>query len=374
MTAINISGLTSGTVQPSFLQLEQWQSPADREGLSALLGKQVEVKVLESLDGGRFLVDLNGIELVAEGEVSLIPGGIHPAEVVSISPTITIRLLNVSKNLPPGLREALALLVDKPNAFASRLGELGLLLQQLEGAEFDGLKQVLQKFSGDNLLGKLGGELLRLPEYLGLLMEQQLAVLNGSRQSELSGKIARFLEQNLKSELLKAGKCLSSRPQDETVVKMTAVIQDLLSLVTLNQLYNNVGVKQFDGLFLIFPLFLPEKEVDVWLKIKEHDKGPQADEMTPLLTLSFFLDFPDFGRIGTQVVMMNKQIMASLRVGGEVQKDLLQEQVPAVRQRLSAALSRDVSIKVEKVSASRLLAFWQENFFAELPGLVDTRA
>jgi len=374
MSAINISGLTSGSVQSSLLHLEQRQFPVDREGLPGLLGKQVEVKVLESLDGGRFLVDMNGIELVAEGEVPLVPGGMHLAEVVSVSPTITLRLLNVSENLPPGLREALALLLDKPNAFASRLGELGLLLQQQEGAEFDGLKQVLQQFSSDNLLGKVGTELLRLPEYLGLLMEQQMGALNDSRQSLLSRNISRILGQNLKSELLKTGARLSSQPQDETVVKLAAVIQDLLSLVTLNQLYNNVGVKQFDGLFLIFPLFLAEKEVDVWLKIKQHDKGPQTDEMTPLLTLSFFLDFPDFGRIGTQVVMMNKQIMASLRVGGKAQQDLLQEQVPVVRQRLSAALSRDVSIKVEKVSASRLLAFWQENFFAELPGLVDIRA
>ncbi|MEA3240136.1 MAG: hypothetical protein U9P37_00935 [Pseudomonadota bacterium] len=374
MNTSNISGLTSGAAQSSMLHLEQLPSPVNREGWLNLLGKQVEVKVLENLDGGRFLVDMNGAKLVAEGEVPLKLGGIHLAEVVSISPTIKIRLLNVSANLSPGLRQALALLLEKPNAFASRLGELGMLLPQLEGSESAGLQQVLQKFSSDNLLGKLGGELLRLPESLGLLTEQQMAALDGSRQSLLSRNISRFLEQNLKSELLKTGNWLSSQPQDETVVKLAAVIQDLLSLVTLNQLYNNAGVKQFDGLFLIFPLFLAENELDIWLKIKQHDKDPQADEMDPLLTLSFYLDFPDFGRIGTRVVMMSKQTVVSIQVGGKIQQDLLQVQVPEVQQRLSGLLSRKVSIMVEEVSASRLLAFWQENFLDELPGLIDVRA
>ncbi len=374
MNAINISGLTSGAVQSSLLHLEQQPFPVGRESLLGMLGKQVEVKVLESLDGGRFLVDMNGTKLVAEGEVPLTPGGMHLAEVVSVSPTITIRLLNVSENLPPELREALVLLLEKPNAFASRLGELGVLLQQMEGAEFDGLKQALQKFSSDNLLGKLGVELLRLPESLGLLMEQQMAALNGSRQLLFSRNISRFLDRNLKSELLKTGTWLSSQPQEETVAKLAAVIQDLLSLVTLNQLYNNAGVKQFDGLFLLFPLFLAENELDIWLKIKQHNKNPQVDEMDPLSTLTFYLDFPDFGRIGTRVIMMNKQVVVSIQVEGKVQQDLLLEQVSGVQQRLSAVLSRKVSIKVEKVSESRLLAFWQENFFDELPGLIDIQA
>ncbi|MEA2109211.1 MAG: hypothetical protein U9P07_07310, partial [Pseudomonadota bacterium] len=99
-----------------------------------------------------------------------------------------------------------------------------------------------------------------------------------------------------------------------------------------------------------------------------------ADEMDPLLTLSFYLDFPDFGRIGTRVVMMSKQTVVSIQVGGKIQHDLLQVQVPEVQQRLSGLLSRKVSIMVEEVSASRLLAFWQENFLDELPGLIDVRA
>jgi len=356
------------------LHLEQQPSLVDREGWLSLLGKQVEVKVLENLDGGRFLVDMNGVKLVAEGEVPLKPGGIHLAEVVSVSPTITIRLLNVSGNLSPGLNEALALLLEKPNVFASRLGELGVLLQQMEGSEPAGLQQVLQKFSSDNLLGKLGVELLRLPESLGLLMEQQIGALDGSRQSLLSRDISRFLEQNLKSELLKTGNWLSSQPQDEKVAKLATVIQDLLSLVTLNQLYNNAGVKQFDGLFLIFPLFLAENELDIWLKIKQHGKDPQADELDPLLTLSFYLDFPGFGRIGTRVIMMSKETLVSIQVEGKAQQALLQEQVPEVQQRLSGLLSRQVSIKVEEVSGSRLLDFWQENFLDELPGLIDVQA
>jgi len=356
------------------LHLEQQPSSVDREGWLSLLGRQVEVKVMENLDGGRFLVDMNGVKLVAEGEVPLKPGGIHLAEVVSVSPTITIRLLNVSGNLSPGLNEALALLLEKPNVFASRLGELGVLLQQMEGSESAGLRQVLQKFSSDNLLGKLGVELLRLPESLGLLMEQQIAALDGSRQSLLSRDISRFLEQNLKSELLKTGNWLSSQPQDEKVAKLATVIQDLLSLVTLNQLYNNAGVKQFDGLFLIFPLFLAENELDIWLKIKQHGKDPQADELAPLLTLSFYLDFPGFGRIGTRVIMMSKETLVSIQVEGKAQQALLQEQVPEVQQRLSGLLSRQVSIKVEEVSGSRLLDFWQENFLDELPGLIDVQA
>ena len=374
MNTSNISGLTSGAAQSSMLHLEQPPSPVDRQGWLSLLGKQVEVKVLENLDGGRFLVDMNGVKLVAEGEVPLKPGGIHLAEVVSVSPTITIRLLNVSGNLSPGLNEALALLLEKPNVFASRLGELGVLLQQMEGSESAGLRQVLQKFSSDNLLGKLGVELLRLPESLGLLMEQQIAALDGSRQSLLSRDISRFLEQNLKSELLKTGNWLSSQPQDEKVAKLATVIQDLLSLVTLNQLYNNAGVKQFDGLFLIFPLFLAENELDIWLKIKQHGKDPQADELDPLLTLSFYLDFPGFGRIGTRVIMMSKETLVSIQVEGKAQQALLQEQVPEVQQRLSGLLSRQVSIKVEEVSGSRLLDFWQENFLDELPGLIDVQA
>jgi len=356
------------------LHLEQQPSLVDREGWLSLLGKQVEVKVLENLDGGRFLVDMNGVKLVAEGEVPLKPGGIHLAEVVSVSPTITIRLLNVSGNLSPGLSESLALLLEKPNVFASRLGELGVLLQQMEGSEPAGLRQVLQKFSSDNLLGKLGVELLRLPESLGLLMEQQIGALDGSRQSLLSRDISRFLEQNLKSELLKTGNWLSSQPQDEKVAKLATLIQDLLSLVTLNQLYNNAGVKQFDGLFLIFPLFLAENELDIWLKIKQHGKDPQADELDPLLTLSFYLDFPGFGRIGTRVIMMSKETLVSIQVEGKAQQALLQEQVPEVQQRLSGLLSRQVSIKVEEVSGSRLLDFWQENFLDELPGLIDVQA
>ena len=375
MNAINISGLNSGAVQSAMLQLEQQLSPVDREGLLELIGKQVEVKILENLDSGLFLVDLNGAKLVAEGGgTSLVSGGIHLAEVVSVSPTITIRLLNVSGNLPPGLNEALALLLEKPNAFASRLGELGLLLQQMQELDSVELQQVLQKFSSDNLLGKLGVELLRLPASLGLLMEQQLVALDGSRQSLLFGNISRFLDQNLKSELLKTGNWLSSQPQDERVTKLATAIQDLLSLVTLNQLYNNAGVKQFDGLFLIFPLFLADNEVDVWMKIKQHEKAHQGDETDQLLTLSFYLDFSDFGRIGTRVVMMSKETMVSIQVEGKAQQDLLQEQVPEVQQRLSGLLSRQVSIKVEEVSESRLLDFWQENFLDELPGVIDVQA
>ncbi len=374
MNISNISGLTSGSAQSSVLHFEQQPPLVDRDGWLSLLGKQVEVKVLENLDDGRFLVDMNGVKLVAEGEVPLKPGGIHLAEVVSVSPTITIRLLNVSGNLSPGLNEALALLLEKPNAFASRLGELGVLLQQMEELEPAGLRQVLQKFSSDNLLGKLGVELLRLPESLGLLMEQQIAAHDGSRQPLLSRDISRFLEQNLKSELLKTGNRLSFQPQDETAVKLAAVIQDLLSLVTLNQLYNNAGVKQFDGLFLIFPLFLAENELDIWLKIKQHGKDPQVDEMDPLLTLSFYLDFPGFGRIGTRVIMMSKETLVSIQVEGKAQQALLQEQVPEVQQRLSGLLSRQVSIKVEEVSGSRLLDFWQENFLDELPRLIDVQA
>ncbi len=374
MDTANISGLTSVAVQSSRLHLEPQSFPLDRQDWFGLLGKQVEVKLLENLDGGRFLVDMNGTKLVAEGGgASLVPGSIHAAQVVSVSPTITIRLLNVSENLSPGLSDALALLLEKPNAFASRLGELGALLPQIEELDSVGLQQVLQRFSSDNLLGELGVELLRLPESLGLFMEQKIAALDGGRQSLLSRNISRFLEKNLKSELLKTGNLLSSKPQDEKVAKLAALIHDLLSLVTLNQLYNNAGVKQFDGLFLIFPLFLADNEVDVWMKIRQHEKAFQGDESDPLLTLSFYLDFPDFGRIGTRVMMMSKETMVSIQVEGKAQQALLQEQVPEVQQRLSGLLSRHVSIKVEEVYRDRLLDFWQENFLDELPGLIDVQ-
>ncbi|HDJ28164.1 MAG TPA: hypothetical protein ENF28_02830, partial [Proteobacteria bacterium] len=63
MNTSNISGLTSGSAQSSMLHLEQQPSSVDREGWLSLLGKQVEVKVMENLDGGRFLVDMNGVKL-----------------------------------------------------------------------------------------------------------------------------------------------------------------------------------------------------------------------------------------------------------------------------------------------------------------------
>lgn len=375
MNTGNISGLSPGTTHLATLQLGQQLPAVDQEALLGLLGKQVEVQILENLEGGRFLVELNGSRLVAEGGMTLIPGEAHLAEVVSVSPVITVSLLNASsENLSPGLREALALLLEKPNAFAGRIGDLRVLLQQLEEMPSSGLRQVLQNFSSDNLLGKSGVEMLRLPESLGLLLEQQLAVLDGRQRSFSAHNISQSLGRNLKSELLRTGAWLSSQPQDETVVKLSAVIQDLLSLVTLNQFYNNTGVKQFDGLFLLFPLFLGENELDIWMKIKQHEKAPQGGEADPLLSLSFYLDFPDFGRIGTRIMMMNTQTVVSIQVSGKAQQDLLREQVPEVQQRLSTLLSRKVSIKVDKVSASRLLSFWQENFFDELSGLVDVQA
>ena len=374
MSNITISGSVPGVDTSSGLYLERQSTPAERQEWLGLLGKQVEVKILQNLDGGRYLVDMNGTELVAEGEMSLMPGSMHVAKVVSVSPTMTIRLLNISENLPPGLREALSLLLDKPNAFAGRLGELGMLLAQMDELDFTGLQQVLQKFSGENLLGKSGEGLLRLPEFLGLLTEAKMAALDGSPQSLLLRDISRSLEQNLKSELLQAGNRLASLPPDDTAAKLATAIQDVLSLVTLNQLYNNSGVKQFDGLFLIFPLFLAENELDIWLKIKQHKESSPGSEMDSLLTLTFYLDFPDFGRTGTRVVMMDKQAVVSIQVEGRKQQDLLRDQVPEVQQHLSSLLSREVYIRVEVVPQSRLRDFWQENFLDELPGLLDVQA
>lgn len=374
MSNITISGFVPGVDTSSGLHLERQSTPAERQEWLGLLGKQVEVKILQNLDGGRYLVDMNGTELVAEGEMSLTPGSMHMAKVVSVSPTMTIRLLNISENLPPGLREALSLLLDKPNAFADRLGELGMLLAQMDELDSTGLQQVLQKFSGENLLGKSGEGLLRLPEFLGLLTEAKMAALDGSPQSLLLRDISRSLEQNLKSELLQAGSRLASLPPDETAAKLATAIQDVLSLVTLNQLYNNSGVKQFDGLFLIFPLFLAENELDIWLKIKQHKESSPGSEMDSLLTLTFYLDFPDFGRTGTRVVMMDKQAVVSIQVEGRKQQDLLRDQVPEVQQHLSSLLSREVYIRVEAVPQSRLRDFWQENFLDELPGLLDVQA
>ena len=374
MSNITISGSVPGVDTSSGLYLERQSTPAERQEWLGLLGKQVEVKILQNLDGGRYLVDMNGTELVAEGEMSLTPGSMHMAKVVSVSPTMTIRLLNISENLPPGLREALSLLLDKPNAFADRLGELGMLLAQMDELDSTGLQQVLQKFSGENLLGKSGEGLLRLPEFLGLLTEAKMAALDGSPQSLLLRDISRSLEQNLKSELLQAGNRLASLPPDDTAAKLATAIQDVLSLVTLNQLYNNSGVKQFDGLFLIFPLFLAENELDIWLKIKQHKESSPGSEMDSLLTLTFYLDFPDFGRTGTRVVMMDKQAVVSIQVEGRKQQDLLRDQVPEVQQHLSSLLSREVYIRVEVVPQSRLRDFWQENFLDELPGLLDVQA
>ena len=374
MSNITISGSVPGVDASSGLHLERQSTPAERQEWLGLLGKQVEVKILQNLDGGRYLVDMNGTELVAEGEMSLMPGSMHVAKVVSVSPTMTIRLLNISENLPPGLRESLALLLERPNTFASRLGELKLLLARMGESELIGLQQVLQKFSGENLLGKSGEGLLRLPEFLGLLTEAKMAALDGSPQSLLLRDISRSLEQNLKSELLQAGNRLASLPPDDTAAKLATAIQDVLSLVTLNQLYNNSGVKQFDGLFLIFPLFLAENELDIWLKIKQHKESSPGSEMDSLLTLTFYLDFPDFGRTGTRVVMMDKQAVVSIQVEGRKQQDLLRDQVSGVQQHLSSLLSREVYIRVEVVPQSRLRDFWQENFLDELPGLLDVQA
>ncbi|NIA19342.1 MAG: hypothetical protein GWP07_02755 [Xanthomonadaceae bacterium] len=73
-------------------------------------------------------------------------------------------------------------------------------------------------------------------------------------------------------------------------------------------------------------------------------------------------------------MMMSKETVVSIQVEGKIQQTLLQEQVPEVQQRLSALLSKQVSIKVEEVSRSRLLDFRQENFLDELPGLIDIQA
>ncbi len=373
MASLQINGMTPAA-QSAMLRLEPQLSPGDREGLLALLGKQVEVKILENLDNGRLLVELNGARLVAEGGMSLAPGSVHPAAVVGVSPVVTIRLLDVAPNLPPGLREALLLLLDQPNSFAGRLGELAALLPEAGDSLPAGLLEALEMFSGEKVLGRLGMEMQRLPEFLGLTLEKQLGTTNYGQENLLARDLSSFLNQNLKGELLKAAHWLAGQPQSEEVAKLASLIQDSLSLVTLNQFYNNVGIKQFNGLFLIFPLFLPEHELDVWLKIKQQEKGSQGEEMEPLVTLSFYLEFPDFGRTGTRIMMMSKEAVISIQVNGKKQQDLLWKQVPDVQQHLAGLLAKKVSIRVESVSASRLQAFRQENFLDDLPGLLNVQA
>ncbi len=372
MTSLQINSLTPAA-QSAMLRLEQQLSPGDRAGMQALLGKRVEIKILENLDGGRSLVELNGSRLVAEGGMSLAAGGVYPAEVVGVSPVVSIRLLDVAPNLPPGLREALVLLLDQPNSFAGRLGELAALLPELGDSLPAGLLEALENFSGDRILGKLGMEMQRLPEFLGLTLEKQLGAPGDGRGALLSHDFSSFLDPNLKGELLKAGHWLAGQPQSEEVAKLAALVEDSLSLVTLNQLYNNAGIKQFNGLFLIFPLILPDHELDVWLKIKQHEKGHQGGEMDPLVSLSFYLEFPDFGRTGTRIMMMSKEAVVSIQVSGKKQQDLLRKQVPDVQQQLAGLLSKKVSIRVESVPESRLQAFWQENFLGDLPGLLDVQ-
>ncbi|MBN2332067.1 MAG: hypothetical protein JXO49_08285 [Deltaproteobacteria bacterium] len=372
MSALNVNGALPPPLL-STLQINRETPVFSREFLHQLLGKQVEVKVVELLGGGKFLVDLDGQQLVAQSRDSLPVGSVHRAQVIGISPAITLRLLSEgSTDLFPSLREAASWIMSQPNAFASRLAELQHLLPQFSSPMLSGLEQVLQLFSGTDFFVGQEGMLPSLLEHMGLLLEARLATTGDSRQL-VSAMLKGLSGHNLKVALLQAIAWAATQPAGDKLGQLQTVLQELLSLVELNQLYNNPGLRQDGGLVFIVPFLVGETELDVWLKLQRQPSSQTAAENDSLFTVTFFLDFPGFGQTCSRIVMLGSQTVVTVQVAGGRQRELLEEQVPAVEQQLAARLGHQVAIRIDQVMDIELTAFRQQYFLDDLPNLINAR-
>jgi len=353
-----------------------------KESLSSHLGEDFAVRILETLGPERFLIEIAGAEVVAQGAVPPAGEGLFVARLESLEPLIRFRLLGADSGaVPEAWRRLLGEVVNRPNFFSERilslqrflLADSGLLSPSLSKA----LASLVGRFSaGDLLAGLRSGAGLPL-EQLGLFYEQQLAQLltldprNFMRQDlrnprNLKESLLRLL-MDLRQEPAESGSTFMAR-RAVLVTEIAGVLRSLLDLVELNQLLNNPGLRREPGLFLLLPFLGWGTEADLWLRWSRERQSPGA-EASPACSLMIYLDMDSLGPIGVLLRAGNDDLQGKIMVVGGSAVQSLQTLLPECRRELADRFVRGVGLVVEEVGKSGVEDFRRRAFLSTLPAL-----
>jgi hypothetical protein len=331
-------------------------------------GRQLAARVLQVLADGRFLIEVQGTELLARSSVALRAGQSFMVEVAGQEPLLTLRLLLPAAELDAAeMRHAALLLASRLNVFAARLGGLMELLGDRQAIAFDALRQAAALFRPAPLLAALREGRASFVSRLGLDWEARLAAAAAAGRTPVLPAPA----EQLKAALLETLKWLRHVDEaPEFIRTTTASVRELLGLVECNQYLNNAGIRGFDGLFLILPLWGEGLETDLWIRFQREggDGGAGAEEGH---SLHFVLELPEFGRVASYVALVPRRVTIDLRVTGEGQRQVLEPLLAESRERLAARLQREVLIGV-RVDPGVPVA-WQREVLGRLPAMVDLK-
>ncbi|MBN2706983.1 MAG: hypothetical protein JXR89_11145 [Deltaproteobacteria bacterium] len=351
--------------------------------LAGHLGEEFSVRFLETLGPEKFLIEIAGAEVVAQGAVpSASVEGLWVARLESLEPLIRFRLLGADSGaVPETWRRLLGEVVNRPNFFSERILSLQRLLQADSGLLSPSLSKALaslvERFSAGGLLAGLrSGTGLPL-EQLGLFYEQQLAQLlildpRSFMRHDLQSP------RNLKELLLRLLMDLRQEPAETAslvmakraalVTELAGVLRSLLDLVELNQFLNNPGLRREPGLFLLLPLLGWGSEADLWLRLSRERQSPGA-ETTPACSLMIYLNMDSLGPIGAFLCAGNDGLQGKIMVVGESAARSLRSLLPECRRELGDCFARGVGLVVEEVGMSGVEEFRRRAFLATLPAL-----
>jgi len=344
------------------LQIRLSQPPP---GLSA--GQTVEVRVLERIHDGRFVIDAGGNRLTAETEQPLRPGQAMAMRVESLHPRVVLSVL------PPPVAcvaaEHLRAFRASPDALAQSIAELaGLFGGSRPGgaaplAGPDRLETLLAALR--SVLTDLGraGEGLSVRDFaraLGLLTEHDL-----KKALERPGEKPLPLPASLKSCL--TGILRETAPGGGGMIREWApALEKALRAVENIQVLNVHLQENEGGLFLQVPLLFEGFTGKADILIRREGKGHGTDSRDGVFRALFALDMDALGDVMAQARFSGNAVACRIDCASGAAASFVAGLLPDLERRLAAAGYRVEDLEVR--ADSRVRERMQERIREELHG------
>lgn len=350
------------SIAPETLQIRLAQPPP---GMS--VGQTLEVRVLERLDDGRFLIGAGASRIAAETELALRPGQTLAMRVESLHPRVVLSVLQ-----PPDARfaaEPLRAFRSNPDAFTQSIAELAGIFN---GSHPGGAALLTGPDRPEALLAALRSVLMDLGrvgeglsvrdfvQALGLLTESDL-----KKVLERPGEKRLPLPVNLKSCLMRVLR--ETAPESSGMIRewMPALEKALRAIENLQVL--NVHLQENEGkLFLQVPLLFDGFTGKADILVRREGKSPGTDNRNESFRVLFALAMDALGDVMAQAHFNGNAVTCSVHCESADKASFVAGLLPTLKDGLARAGYRaaDLGVRID----SRVRETTQVRFREELHG------
>ena len=310
-------------------------------------GQTVEARVMEKLDGGRFIIRIGGNHLTAEAEPSLRPGQVLTLRVESLNPRVLLSVLappeeRITADFLRGFRSNPEALPQGLAGLAEILGgKQGDVLARLAGRETTtALSEMLKAVLPVKEHFDRGFSLRDAARTLGMLLESDL-----KKALEGAGGDKAPVASTLKSNLMKLIDDLQGKIQlpgfdrsdARAVREMMPALEQTVRAVE-NQQVLNVHFQETEGkLFFQVPLLLPGLAGKANIFIHDESGRPGGEGRLKAFRVVFALDMDALGDVLAQAHFRDKDVVVRICCGNEETAAFVDGLLPQLEQQLIAA-------------------------------------